>query len=880
MEPRPVPPFVGRTHELATLVDAFASCRATRRGRTVVVHGPAGCGASRLVGELDRELVRRGLDHRWWTGRCTRGVPLAFEPMAGLLRHAPGDTAAWLAEGAAVGEDAAKLALLAGLATRLRDGADGAPLVAVVDDVDGADPSTLHLLAGLPPLLDDVPVLLVVSGRSAPDGGPPLGLPWTSSATEIVVNPLGRDDAAELVRALGSHLDDETVEAVVSASAGRPATAIALAAAGDAVRTSSALLTALAPDAPRVVFAAALAGGWLADAVMAEGLGVDPGVWAALTDRGILTPSDRPAAGSVPTIELWVDAARRALAGGQRPAAAAIAGIIGSAAPAANLAVAWEAAGQPVDAAAAWELAAGEAEGELAIATAAAALRRAIELGGDATLVRVGYRAGQLSLAAGDRIEADALAARLQPRLSRLAAVDAVAVSLLRYRARSEAGLPDADEHLDAALATDAPPCAARVEALVVDSLRRVLDDPGAAAAQAATAVTEARRLGDDAAVAAALGAAGLAAAIGGDLEQGLRDFDEALDAAAGAGDAAAEARLASNRVYVLWRAGRPRDVERAAAHELERLTVRGLDALGDQLAVGRAGALLCLGRYDEVEVAVAAARRMRMAADATALLDLLEADLALVRGDLERAAELVERAGRSPASEVPEVVADLWLQRSQLARARGDLLAAAAHARTGLAASGEADVIAAARLLLAWCRSAPGDAAQALADSSRLHPVGAEAAALLASIRAWHERTPERWEAAASAWEAVPAPLDAWRCRLQAAIDLGDLDALDHLATHARTAGAYGPAAEADAAWRAAGGRRAPRRATSLLTDREREVLACVAEGLTNREVAARLFISTRTVGAHLERCMAKLAVATRGAAVHEARRLGLLDG
>jgi DNA-binding CsgD family transcriptional regulator len=84
--------------------------------------------------------------------------------------------------------------------------------------------------------------------------------------------------------------------------------------------------------------------------------------------------------------------------------------------------------------------------------------------------------------------------------------------------------------------------------------------------------------------------------------------------------------------------------------------------------------------------------------------------------------------------------------------------------------------------------------------------------------------------------------------------------------------------AAEADQEWRAAGGRRAPQRSSGLLTTREAEVLVCVGEGLTNKEIAERLYISVRTVGAHLERCMAKLAVGTRGAAVHEARRLGLI--
>lgn len=43
-------------------------------------------------------------------------------------------------------------------------------------------------------------------------------------------------------------------------------------------------------------------------------------------------------------------------------------------------------------------------------------------------------------------------------------------------------------------------------------------------------------------------------------------------------------------------------------------------------------------------------------------------------------------------------------------------------------------------------------------------------------------------------------------------------------------------------------------------LTEREREVLGLVAEGLTNRAIAARLFVSDRTVEAHIARVFGKL--------------------
>ncbi len=65
----------------------------------------------------------------------------------------------------------------------------------------------------------------------------------------------------------------------------------------------------------------------------------------------------------------------------------------------------------------------------------------------------------------------------------------------------------------------------------------------------------------------------------------------------------------------------------------------------------------------------------------------------------------------------------------------------------------------------------------------------------------------------------------------------------------------------------------RAPRPAQ--LTERELDVLELVAQGLTNREVAARLFISTGTVRTHLEHVYEKLGVRTRAGAVAAAFRI-----
>ena len=62
-------------------------------------------------------------------------------------------------------------------------------------------------------------------------------------------------------------------------------------------------------------------------------------------------------------------------------------------------------------------------------------------------------------------------------------------------------------------------------------------------------------------------------------------------------------------------------------------------------------------------------------------------------------------------------------------------------------------------------------------------------------------------------------------------------------------------------------------------LSARELDVLRLVAEGVTNRGIAKRLFISEGTVKTHLVHAFAKLGAESRTAAVAAARRHGLLD-
>ena len=63
-------------------------------------------------------------------------------------------------------------------------------------------------------------------------------------------------------------------------------------------------------------------------------------------------------------------------------------------------------------------------------------------------------------------------------------------------------------------------------------------------------------------------------------------------------------------------------------------------------------------------------------------------------------------------------------------------------------------------------------------------------------------------------------------------------------------------------------------------LSPRELEVLALVAAGHTNREIAAQLYISDKTASVHVSHILAKLGVSNRGQAAAAAHRLGLVPG
>lgn len=72
---------------------------------------------------------------------------------------------------------------------------------------------------------------------------------------------------------------------------------------------------------------------------------------------------------------------------------------------------------------------------------------------------------------------------------------------------------------------------------------------------------------------------------------------------------------------------------------------------------------------------------------------------------------------------------------------------------------------------------------------------------------------------------------------------------------------------------------RRQTETVTEMLTERESQVLRELALGLAFREIAAKLSISCHTVAQHVRNIYRKLGVSSRGRAVYEATKLGILQ-
>ena len=237
----PGPVFIGREREMAGLRAAFDEVRAGR-GRLVLLAGEPGIGKTRTCEQLASIVRQQGGRVLW--GRCyeDEGAP-AFWPWLQVLRaalkHVGEGSLRALMTGtaelahfvAAVREGGPEVAQLprsdsADARFRLFDSiarlfgtiAEQGPLVIVLDDLHGADPSSLLLLEFIARSLRDVPMFVLGTGRE-------VGLRGEHVLSQVFVD-LAREPATErlLLRGLS---EPEVAEYVRVAVGVEPSTALA-----------------------------------------------------------------------------------------------------------------------------------------------------------------------------------------------------------------------------------------------------------------------------------------------------------------------------------------------------------------------------------------------------------------------------------------------------------------------------------------------------------------------------------------------------------------------------------------------------------------------------------------------------------------------------
>jgi DNA-binding CsgD family transcriptional regulator len=259
------------------------------------------------------------------------------------------------------------------------------------------------------------------------------------------------------------------------------------------------------------------------------------------------------------------------------------------------------------------------------------------------------------------------------------------------------------------------------------------------------------------------------------------------------------------------------------------------------------------------------------------------EAELHRLRGELDAAADAYGRANRSGFPPMPGL--------ALLNLVRGDVAAATASIRRALGEAGQpfqrpSLLAAAAEIFVAAGDVAAADGAAgeltSIAAQSSSQVLGAMAeqargSVLLAAGEAAAALAPLR--AASRVWQRLHLPYETARAAVllgRGCLALDDRTSAELEFDHAReTFAALG--AEPDlAALRSVTGE--VQDESSGLSARELEVLAHVAGGKTNREIAEALTISQHTVGRHLENIFAKLGVSGRAAATAYAYEHDLL--
>jgi DNA-binding CsgD family transcriptional regulator/tetratricopeptide (TPR) repeat protein len=932
-------PIVGRVVEREAL---SAACTRASAGRSQVllITGPAGIGKTRLVEDLCAQARAGTAPAQVLIGESAPlvGATLAYGPFVAALR----DHAEWLLDDGGTGDMLTQrhrlflrvLGVLSGLAAE-------APLLLVLEDLHWADRSSRELLTFLAVRLQDQPVMVVATIRE--DELENEARRWLTElercphVTRLRLAGLADDEIAELITDfMSGSVSADQVAAVVTAADGNPLYARELAGAGPAGLPASitdavvARASGITPSVRELVDQVSVADSGVSHELLAATIPLPEtallsAVRAAI-DSGLLVPIGDGYAFQHTLIRQVIYA--QLIPGERRRLHRRFAEVLAElpCPDSGQLAQHWYLAGCPDRAAPSAVIAARKAVLAHAYPEASRNFGLAIELarwlpeyGPD--LLEEAARAASWAGETDNAIMwiADALAQSGPPalgdrarRLERLG----------RYR--WEAGDPRAAvEATEQAMALlDAEP-ASMLQARVLAALatrRMMIGESGAALPLAVRAVAVAQQTGADAEHAHGLATLGTLRAQQGDLGAGIAALRTAFTLAHRSGSVEDLVRAAASHTYLLYTAGRF-----AEAIEVARNGRRALQALNapptltSVLDNNAAGVLLATGQWEEADQLITEVVQ-ESAPNFTQYLRLLQLELAVGRGESERAAELAAALRKSPDD--PRLIGPLRACLAEQALNANDLAVAAAEVMDGLAtlngttlAEEEIRLLAAgARVsadlallpLLARPRNVADeweplaatftDRARAIIDQrGGGQPELSAFAALVAAENARQHRTATRavWRTVAEAWQAAGQPYRQAYARLreaEAAVRAGQRDRAARALAACESLASRLPAPAlltmaADLAHRArlsdrpgSPGGSDPAGSQFGLTDREIEVLAHLARGDSNGQIARALFISDRTVAVHVSRILGKLGVRNRTEAATAGARLGLM--
>jgi DNA-binding CsgD family transcriptional regulator len=857
--------FTGRSAELAQLTAARQQA-AESGPAAVFIRGVPGIGKSRLVREFIAAQPSPALE-----GACLElGADiLPYAPFFTMMRRlaerlGPAEAARLLPDGGASGlahwlpELGAPAGPVHGRQRLFEDVLilleRSAPLTIVVEDLQWADKSSLELLVFLVRNLRRPGILLIVTYRPG-EADDQLIASLARGQRHLELGPLTEAETAGLLA--GRELSPGLLRSVYDRSEGVPLFAEALADNGGNVPPAGVLLAGmggLPPRTRRVLRAAAVGGGTvtarLLSAVAEEG-DVDQAAGPAVASQLLLATAD----GYRFRHDLIRSAVADELLPGERARWHARYGAALAADPSlgtpAELALHWYGAG---DGELAWQAAARAAEAAeaaYAYAEQLQLLQRMLKLRpGDGAVLRAAVEA---ALRAGDTragldLAGQALAALRDPD----GRAELLEVRSLLRHAAGEDGLDDLTEAVR--LARDRG-LRARVTARLASRLEVLSRDE-----RAGQLAEEAIGLGDDAA--RALGLVTLANRAGrrGDQDTALA---MATEAARLAGDDDTGFLATLTAAGLLEAYGRHAESAAVARGGTERAARLGLGRTrGAALAAIHAESLYSLGRWRAAREVIEDTLALNPPALHRAIMLTIRGMLDLAEGDESAARDAAATAGSLLHGTYSGKQFTIPLLHLRLAA--GEPVLAQLLDDPDLAAYAS----------VAW----PAMATAATMYPSRAAALRAIALPATGPVQAAHRlMLRARWAEAAEAWQAVGQPYPCARALYLAAeqaLREGDRGAaltwLNRATPLARQLGAVPLLREITL--RAEGAR-----PELTLTARETEVLRLVAEGRSNRQIGAALYISPKTAGVHVSNIMTKLGVSSRTEAAAVAHRSGL---